>query len=326
MRRIAELGELALIRRIESLAGRTSASHRAVALGIGDDAAVLRVRSGEEVVATSDALVEDVHFRWSTQAPTPIGRRALAATLSDLAAMGARPLGCLFSLAAPPSLELRRFDGLARGVVEEAARAGCPLVGGNVARARQVSLTLTALGAVPAGRALRRDAARAGDRIFVTGTLGGAALALARAERAGTRIRGVPEPRLAAGRALVRMGRTHRIACIDVSDGLVSDLGHLLAGPGLGAGIDAARLPRPPGFDAACARLGLDPATLLASGGEDYELLFTLDSPAASKGPSERVLARRLGVPVTEIGRVTRRRGLRGLPASALRRPGWRHF
>jgi len=313
--RLRDLGEFGVIRRIERAAARAWPRAPGVVVGIGDDAAVLRPRRGEDVVVTTDALVEGVHFRFETQSPLAIGRRALVANLSDLAAMGARPLGCLLALAAPPRLPVRTLDALVAGILREGRAHGCPLVGGNVARAREVSLTITAVGAVARGRALRRTGARARDRILVTGTLGGAALEVARAERGRGRVRGVPAPRLAAGRALARLRGVG--ACIDVSDGLEADLAHLLEPAGLAGALDPARLPRPRGFDAACRRLGLDPERLVLGGGEDYELLFTL-RPGT---PSAARLARRLGVEVTEIGRVLRRPRGRTPPPR-----GFRHF
>ena len=285
-------------------------------LGIGDDAALLRLRAGDDLAVSTDALVEDVHFRFASETPRAIGRRALAAALSDLAAMGARPLAVVAALAAPPTLPLAHAEGIVRGIVDGARRWDAPLVGGNVARAKQTSLTLTVLGAVRRGRALTRAGARPGDRIFVTGTLGGAALAVARAAR-GARVRIAPEPRLAAGLALARLLGVG--ACIDVSDGLVADLGHLLRASRVGAQIDPARVPRPAGFAAACRRAGADPERLALAGGEDYELLFTLRSRLAPAA-----LQRRLGVRVAEIGAITRVRGLRGLPAAG--QTGWTHF
>jgi thiamine-monophosphate kinase len=314
--RLREIGEFGAIARIERAAARSRAGTRGVVVGIGDDAAVLRARAGEDLVATTDALVEGVHFRFATQAARAIGRRALVANLSDLAAMGARPLGCLLALAAPPSLPVRTLDALVAGILDEAAAHGCPLVGGNVSRARETALTLTALGAVARGRALRRCGARPGDRILVTGTLGGAALEVALAERGRGRVRRVAVPRLAAGRALARLPGVG--ACIDISDGLEADLAHLLDASGVAAELEPARVPRPRGFDAACRRAGLDPERLALAGGEDYELLFTLrpGAPAAAR------VARLLGVPVAEIGRVHRRRpGGRTRPAR-----GFRHF
>jgi len=230
-----------VIARIERAAARSMRSGPAVVLGIGDDAAILRARRGEDLVATTDSQVEGVHFRFATQSARAIGRRALVANLSDLAAMGARPLGWLLALAAPPGLEVRTLDGLLSGMLREALAHGCPLVGGNVARARETSLAITALGAVTRGRALTRRGARAGDRILVTGTLGASALEVARAERGVGRVRRVPTPRLAAGRALARIAGVG--ACIDVSDGLEADLAHLLDPAGLAA--ELSRRPRP---------------------------------------------------------------------------------
>jgi thiamine-monophosphate kinase len=312
--RLRDLGEFGLIDRIERAVRRARVGD-GVVLGIGDDAAVLRLRRGEELVVSTDAVVERTHFRFDWEPARAIGRRALAAALSDLAAMGARPLGVVAALAAPPSLDVAIADGLVRGLVDGAKRWGAPLCGGNVARADQVSLTLTALGAVTRGCALRRDAARAGDRIFVTGALGGVALAVARMRR-GERVRVAPEPRLAAGRALARMRGVG--ACIDVSDGLVADLGHVLRASGVGATIDPDRVPAPRGFEAACRRAGADPRALRLAGGEDYELLFTL----RPGGPGPRALSARLGVPVAEIGAITRARGLRGAGV----RGGFTHF
>lgn len=308
---LRDLGEFELIDRIARAARRREGG--AVALGIGHDAALLRVRRGEQVAVSTDAFVENVHFRFSNESARHVGRRAAAASLSDLAAMGARPLGCVVALAAPPSLLLSRFDALNAGLVAEAARHGAPLCGGNLARARETSLSVTVLGAVRRGRSLTRAGSAAGDRLFVTGSLGRSALERVRAERAGGRIRHVPEPRLLAGRRLASL--PGRVACIDVSDGLRADLAHLL-GPDLHVDLDPARLPLWPGLRAAARRLSLDPAELALAGGEDYELLFTLRGRASAQS-----LSRRLGVPVTELGTVAR-----GPARGAAGRAGWRHF
>jgi thiamine-monophosphate kinase len=262
----------------------------------------------------------------------------LVANLSDLAAMGARPLGFVFALAAPPDLEIRIFDGLLAGLLEEAETHGCPLIGGNLSRARQTSVAICAQGSVKRGRALLRSSARPGDRIFVTGTLGGAALEVARAAAGRGKVRGVPTPRLRAGRALARMAGVG--ACIDISDGLLADLDHVLDRSGCSAELDLASVPRPPRFDAACRRLGVDPIQLATRGGEDYELLFTVrgrggplnpgsagrsaafgpKAAVASGKPSGAALGRRLGVAVTEIGKVVKR------TAGRRKTTGWRHF
>lgn len=309
--KLRDLGEHGLIARIARAAEKRPAG--ALRLGIGDDAAILRARAGEDLVASTDASVEGVHFRFANESARSIGRRALVANLSDLAAMGARPLGFLWALAAPPELEVRTVDGMLRGLLDEAEQYGCPLAGGNCTAAPQVSLTLTVLGAVKRGRALTRNGARAGDAIFVTGVLGAAALDRARAEGGG-RVRHVATPRLAAGRALARLRGVG--GCVDVSDGLEADMAQLLAPAGLEAEFEAGALPLPRGFAAAAARLGLDAGALALRGGEDYELLFTLRPDA---GSAER-LSRRLGVPVARLGRVVPR-ARRGTKAR-----GFEHF
>ena len=359
--KLRDLGEFALIERIERAVSRSRATGRirspratgrtravgptrGLVIGIGDDGAVLRPPASEDWVVTTDALVEGVHFRWTTQSARCVGRRALVANLSDLAAMGARPLGFVFALAAPPELEVRIFDGLLAGLLEEAETHGCPLIGGNLSRARQTSVTITAQGSVKRGRALLRGNARPGDRIFVTGTLGGVALEVARAAAGRGRVRGVPTPRLYAGRALARMSGVG--ACIDLSDGLLVDLDHVLDRSGCSAELDLASLPRPPRFEAACQRLGVDPIRLVTRGGEDYELLFTLrgrgqpagraaagrsaasrsrqtavsERSSGASAPSVAALSRRLGVAVTEIGKVVKK------AARQRKTAGWRHF
>jgi thiamine-monophosphate kinase len=312
VQRVGDLGEFGLIERIERIAGRARSAD--VVLGIGDDAAILRLQPGEELVVTTDAAVAGVHFRLDQETPGTAGRRAAVGCLSDLAAMGARPLGVLLAFALPPATASATALGLVRGVVQEARRVGAALVGGNVTRARGISLTLTALGAVRRGRALRRDRGRAGDRLFVTGVLGRSAL-----ERARGRVRAVGAPRIAAGRRLAGVRGVG--ACIDLSDGLAADLVQLARASRVAARLAPALLPLPPGFAAACARAGRDPLRLALAGGEDYELLFSV----RPSGPGAGELARRLGVRVTEIGRFERGRpALRGIPAG--RRLGWRHF
>jgi len=307
-RTLADLGESALIRRIARRAGHPP--NRVWPKAIGDDAAILRPRKTEDLVLSTDAQVEGVHFLFHREPPRAIGRRALAVNLSDLAAMGASPVGALLSLCAPPDMALSVFDGMIAGFLEESRRFACPLVGGNLSRAEKCSLTVTVVGRVKRGRALRRQGLGIGDRLFVTGELGAAALARLRADRSGGPLRRVPQPRIEAGLALARMGSLR--ACIDVSDGLVSDLHQLLEMDALGAEIDFDRLPTPRGFRRGCAELGVEPGKLLVGGGEDYELLFGL--AGKSSLADSRRLTERLGVRVSEIGRVTRPAGIRGLP------------
>ncbi len=291
---LRDLGEFALIARIERAARR--GPHAGVALGIGDDAALLRARPGETWAVSTDARIEGIHFRWSTETPRTVGETAVAAALSDLAAMGARPRGFTCAVAAPGDLPLATFDGLVRGLLRAARRYECPLVGGNLARASETSLVSTVFGGIPRGRALRRRA-RAGDHVFVTGELGAAALGRVRAERQGTTIRRIPVPRLAQGRTLARIPAV--TGCIDISDGLSADLSHLL-GPGLHCAVDPDRIPLPRGFTAGCRALGLDPVATALAGGDDYELLFAV----GPGGPTAAALSRRLRIRVTELGRV----------------------
>jgi thiamine-monophosphate kinase len=307
LRTLSDLGESALIRRIARRAGRPA---REWLVGIGDDAAILRPGRDEDLVFSTDVRVEGVHFRFGRESPRVIGRSALAVNLSDLAAMGAEPVGTLLSLCAPGEMTVEVFDGMVAGFVDEARRFACPLVGGNLSRAESCNLTVTVIGRCARGRALGRSGLRVGDVLYVTGLLGAAALARLRADREGGALRRVPTPRLEAGRALAALPGTR--ACIDLSDGLTSDLGQLLTGSTHGVEVEFDALPTPRGFSAACRKLGLDPAWVQTAAGEDYELLFVLDPKRAELDPAS--LSARLGVPVARIGQVVGRPGIRGLP------------
>ncbi len=290
-------------------------SGRGVALGVGDDAALLRLGPGEELVATVDAVVEGVHFDGSFS-PAEVGWKSLAVNLSDLAAMGARPLWALCALATPRDLPRPRLLGVGRGLAACARAHEVALVGGNVSRASELSVTVTALGAVPAGRALRRDGGRPGHRVLVSGRLGGAALGRCPgAPRALVRRQRRPLPRVALGLAL----RGLASAALDVSDGFLQDLGRLCRASGTGALIEAARLPlegsprasrsTPGGAGADRGEAGLSPELLAAlSGGEDYELLLAV--PAARVGAALAAAAA-VGVPLTPVGELSRSPGVR---------------
>ncbi len=329
-------GELALIRQIRLTAKRVaSGAGEELQLGIGDDCAILRPRRGEEIVVTTDFSLEGRHFRRDWHSPTSIGHRALARGLSDLAAMGARPVAAFLSLALPRSVARDRawLRGFLDGLLALAARAGAPVAGGDTAEAPgdEVLADIVLLGAVPQGRALRRDGARVGDRLFVTGGLGGAAAQL-RSLADGTRIQRrkstspqphfFPEPRLAIGQWLVQHRRA--TAAIDVSDGLSTDLRHLCEASGVGAEVEAAQLPLHSLLAGSEPKYALD---LALHGGEDYELLFTASAGA-------RVPPQVGGVALTEIGRVVELR--RGRPRvtligaggrrSALAAAGWEHL
>ena len=308
-----ELGEFGLIEAIRRRAARDRRGASGWHVAIGDDAAAFVPKRGEELVATTDALVEDVHFRWRTTDPRSLGHKALAVNLSDVGAMGARPVGFLLTLGFPPRIAAARLDGFFRGLLKLARASRCPLVGGDIVRSPAFTATVTAFGAVPAVRLLLRRGARAGERLMLTGALGGAAAGLrllvgpgarTAAERALVRRQIAPDPPWRAGARLVQ-ARLSR-AAIDVSDGLAQDLGHLARASGVGARVELESLPLAPGLARAAARLRVDPLALALSGGEDYELLFTV----GRRGPSAAALSRRLLCRVTEIGAITAARGV----------------
>jgi thiamine-monophosphate kinase len=236
-----------------------------LAQGIGDDAAVLDVPAGQRLVVSTDASVEDVHFRRAWLTPREIGRRAAVSALSDLAAMAAAPLGVVVAIALP-DVWRAAIDELADGIGDAVRECGATIVGGDLTRATELSITLTVLGAAAAP--LGRGGARAGDAVYVTGVLGGPLLALRAWERgdepaAADRARFAgPVARLAEARWLADRGAT---ALVDVSDGLAADLGHVAAASGVRLRVDADRLPRADGAGALEA----------AASGEEYELALT---------------------------------------------------
>jgi thiamine-monophosphate kinase len=269
----------------------------AQASGIGDDAALLALPKGETLVVSTDATFEHVHFRRGWISPREIGARATAAALSDLAAMAATPAGLLLALGVPPDWRAE-LDELAHGVGEMAVASACPIIGGNVTRAAELSLTITVLGT--AVRPLERTGARAGHSLYVTGTLGGAGAALDAllrgvVPRDADRARfAAPQPRLAEARWLAEHGAR---AAIDISDGLVADAGHLAAASGVGVALDLSALP--------CAD-GVTPESA-ASSGEEYELLVAV---AADEPIDVEAFRARFGIPLTRVGRVTTGRGV----------------
>lgn len=296
-------GEDSIVEGIRRRAGLA----RGLVLGIGDDCAIYRPRgAGEDLLFTTDLLMEDVHFRHASHPPEAVGHKALARGLSDVAAMGGAPRFCLVSLAAGRSAGRQWIDRFYSGLLRLARRTGTPLAGGDLARADKTACDIVVCGAVPRGKALRRDGARAGDAIYVSGRLGGSALGLERrAGRAWTRhVR--PEPRLRLGVFLrERLGAS---AAMDLSDGLSLDL-HRMA---LASGLEAAIEP-PLRFPGASAEQALH-------GGEDYELLFTVR-------PRVKVPPRHGNVPLTRIGRM--RHGTAGavyLAGRKLPALGYDHF
>ena len=286
------MGEFDIVRRIRTVSG---GSGRGIDLGIGDDAAVLELDRGERLVVTSDTLAAGVHFG-EGDAAADIGYKALAVNLSDLAAMGATPRWCLLNLTLP-SADPAWLEEFLQGFHELARTVDLALVGGDTTRG-PLSITVTALGSLAGDGCLRRDGARAGDRVLVSGCIGEAALAL-RGDIAGAASRDLalrallrPMPRVRLGQALRRLAS----ACIDVSDGLLADLGHLCEASALGAAVYLDRLP----VSAPLADLHEeDRWGLQLGGGDDYELCFCV--PAQNLDKVMR-LQSELGIPLTEIG------------------------
>lgn len=277
-----------------------SGSGRGLLVGPGDDTAVVEP-GGRPLAITTDALVEGVHFRPGWLSPRELGARAIAVALSDLAAMGATPRWTLVSAIVPPDRSTSELDRILDSCAAASAESGAAMIGGNLSRGDALSLTVTAIGEME-GPTLERRGARAGDRLVVTGTLGAAAAAVdvwldggepppALRERFAR-----PVARLAAGRALAAAG-AH--AAIDVSDGLLADLGHLCRASGVGAEVEWARLPRL----APVAIRDESGSDFAATGGEDYELLAALTPGIDDDAIAD--LARASGVELTVVGRCT---------------------
>lgn len=320
------MGEFELIRRHFQ---RAATPGGAVVLGIGDDCALLQPSPGHQLAISSDMLVQGRHF-FPDVDPEALGHKALAVNLSDLAAMGARPLGFTLALALPQADSdwLGRF---ARGLFALADAHACPLVGGDTTRG-PLNLCITVFGEVKPGQALRRDAARVGDDLYLSGRTGEARLALEHLRSTGwARAAGGadlrarlerPTPRNALGMALATVPGAH--AAIDLSDGLAGDLGHILQASGVGADLHVPALPVAPALQALPEAPRLD---CLLAGGDDYELAFTA-SPAARSAVEQA--ARASGTAITRIGRITAGPGLRLLDAAgqplALRAASFDHF
>lgn len=320
---------IAQIRRMagSSIRGRTGSPNRSILAGIGDDCAVLRLPPGKDSLITTDFSLEGIHFRRDWHSPESVAHRCLGRGLSDIAAMGGTPVAVFLSLALPRDLPQSWIGRFARSLVSLAERHGATLAGGDTAESPDGILAdIIVIGTVAKGKAILRSRARPGDRIYVSGELGGSAAAVIRMQARGKAknlhprdyVRHFfPEPRVEVGRYL----REKRLASamIDTSDGLSTDLAHICEDSGVGAEIDSSLIPR--------ARVGR-PARevdldLSLHGGEDYELLFT--APAAKRIP--RQIA---GVAITQIGHISHTHGIfvrnpKGVRYE-LRPQGWEHF
>ena len=301
---------------IERYFSGLSGARRDVALGVGDDCALLEAPPGMRLAMTMDTLIAGRHFLPDVD-PRTLGHKALAVNLSDLAAMGAQPAWALLSISLP-AIDNEWLSAFSAGFSVLAGEHGVALVGGDTCQG-DMSITVQLTGFVEPGRELRRSGARPGDQVYVTGTLGDAALALkcllADEEPGGLRSRlEQPRPRIAEGRALSAAGAT---SCIDISDGLVSDLGHVCRQSGCAARIHLDRLPLSPAMAEHVSATG--DFSLAVAGGDDYELCFTL--PADSTPPD--------GLSATHIGEMLPGEGLTLLDARGREAPlprGWEHF
>ena len=330
-----ERGELALLRQIRARAAQNPLG-RGIKLGIGDDCALISLRPGEELAVTTDLSIAGRHFRLDWHTPEAIGHRTLARGLSDLAAMGARPVAAFLSLGLPRELARRGawMDRFLDAFFALAEAHKLPLAGGDLAESHVAVADIVLMGAVARGKALLRSGARAGDLLYVTGKLGGAVAGLGELEKlaGGAKRKSVgglripkrletalaahlyPLPRIAQGLWLAQRGVAS--AALDISDGLSTDLAHLCEESGVCAEVNADSLPVHAGATLAQA----------LHGGEDYELLF-------AARPDARVPQAIAGVPVTRIGTVMRRRAGRPMVtlmtargAEPLEARGWEHF
>ena len=328
---------------INTLRQRVASSNESIVEGIGDDAAVFRSSADKETVITADLLVEDVDFRRTTTPPHLLGHKALAVSLSDIAAMGSRPSCALVSIGVPEDIWQSDFvDRFYEGWLDLANRYGVQLIGGDTSRANEhLVIDSIAIGECSAGMAVKRRGASPGDQIFVTGSLGAAAAGLRLIERGAhlaeqhlgdedsqkldhvllRQLR--PEPRVGWG--IVLGEERLATAMIDLSDGLSSDLEHVCAASNVGALIDASLLPIDERVVELCGRRALDPLQLALHGGEDFELLFTVKPEHVARLP------RRVdGVEIKRIGEITSsHEGVKiseGSRVWDLKAGGWKHF
>lgn len=333
--RLKELGEESIVR---ELAERFKVRHPRVLKAIGDDTSVTVQKGGQVLLATTDILIEETHFRTSFTTPYLLGRKSLAISLSDIAAMGGGPLFFLVSLGLPGTLEKKFLDGLYKGISECAADYGALLVGGNTSRAERITVSTTVFGEMPAREVVYRSGAKKNDVIWVTGTPGDSALGLKLLKKEGlAALRGpfrravlrhlAPEPRMKAGRALAEKRLVSSM--VDVSDGVLLDLKRVVEASGAGAEVNLRSLPLSAGMKKYLRQNRVaSPYGLALSGGEDYELLFTAPEKNSTKITA---LSKELKLKMTPIGRIVgKKRGLKVLEADGsevtVKSLGFEHF
>ena len=318
--RIHQIGEFGLIDR---LAARLAATDESVVVGIGDDAAVVSYAAGAHVVTTTDMLVEGVHFRRDTIGDRQLGWKAIAVSISDIAAMGGRPRHAVVSLAIPVDTDVERIEELYVGMDEVCRAYGMHIVGGDVVKTDgPFVISVTVMGEVEAGRALLRSGAQPGDLLFVTGTVGGSAAGLdsilegGQTEEALLRFHQRPLPQVRAGRLLLESGACTSLN--DVSDGLSSESNEIAKMSGVHLVIEGDKVPLHPSVTQYAAQRGIDPLEWALFGGEDYQLVGTLDPTGADRASS---LFAKEGLSLTVIGRVEAGHGV-----SLLRQGEWQEL
>jgi thiamine-monophosphate kinase len=301
------------------------------AYGLTDDAATIASSAGEELVVTADLLTEGVHFR-ADDPPDLIARKALRVNLSDLAAKGAKPLGYLLSLAFPHRLNTPWLESFAGGLEQDQSEFAVALFGGDTtATDGPLVISITAVGTLPVGTMIRRNGAKPGHLVFVSGSIGDAGAGLAVLRRQGRRDANedslvhryqLPMPRIALGQAL--RGMAH--ASVDVSDGLLADLGHIARASGARVLVDANRIPISAALGTKAGR-SKEAIITAATAGDDYEIAFT--APATAKEAVSRI-GHETNTPVSEIGRVVEGEGIVLLDSAgneiAVSRKGYEHF
>jgi thiamine-monophosphate kinase len=300
-------GEGAVLERIERISGQVGVRGAGVRLGIGDDAAIFRGTKGFDQILTCDWFLEGSHFLRDKHPADAVGWKCLARAVSDIAAMGGVPRCFLLSLAVPGSHTGPWLEEFLRGLRRAARRFECMLVGGDTTRRKDILISVTVVGGARTGQAVLRSGARPGDILFVSGRLGEAELGLRLMRRSKRRADShdpllrkhlYPEPRLALGRWLAERGLAS--AMMDLSDGLSTDLPRLCAASGVGAHLEAAKIPAVGLPNQVAAKRSTDPLALALHGGDDYELLFTVPQKK-----SERLPRSFRGIPITAIGEVT---------------------
>ena len=335
--KVGDIGEFGLIDRIGALIRREGVFSERVVLGMGDDAASFLPRPGCEILATCDSMVEGRHFFPGSLSSFDLGRRAMDSNISDVGAMGGRPLYALISLGLEADTAVREVEDIYRGFLTELAPFGASIIGGNVTRSgRGMFIDITLIGEVEQGRGVRRGGARPGHAILVTGCPGEAAAGLELLVRGPG---GVPLPdhplvrafRTPSHRALVGeavAGTGHVTAMIDTSDGFLGDLGHILEASGVGAELFEERIPVSEALREGALMLGRDPLAFFLGESDDYELIMTCEPLHAAQ--LVEVAGRCCSAPLTEVGRITGGPGITLCLSGGGRRPlepsRWDHF